>query len=458
MRTTRSFHGHLPLLLGLAIVAAPDTAHADSDVLATWGGKWRLSTNGTGGWEVINSSTVTVADLRAADFDGNCRADLFTTWGGKWRVSLNGTASWEVLNTSDLTVSDLRFADFNGDGKTDVFTTWGGKWRVSFSGTGGWQVLNTSDVPVSDLRLADFDGDGKTDVFAAWGGKWRVSFGGTGGWQVLNASDVGVAALRFADFNADGDADVFAAWGGKWRVSFGGTSGWQTLNSSNVGVAALRFADFDGDDKADVFTTWDGQWRVSFGGTGGWTVINTSSVGVADLLLADFNGDGSKSDPEAHVCLRIARFTTSALTNSEADTIVQKMTTVLRTDDGAGDVACPVTFKRKGSVKTFATGDGSIDSSAEFTAVLAVPGHVKVVDEINFCSEFNPSIIGCAPTPGNSLIVERFSNSQEGILWAHEYGHTRGLPHRNDSNAVMNGSIAPSRTRVNTTECEAFQR
>jgi len=47
----------------------------------------------------------------------------------------------------------------------------------------------------------------------------------------------------------------------------------------------------------------------------------------------------------------------------------------------------------------------------------------------------------------------------QGILWGHEYGHTKGLEHRNSgSNAVMYGSIGFNRRRVNRAECDAFRR
>ncbi|WP_179957550.1 hypothetical protein [Exilibacterium tricleocarpae] len=73
------------------------------------------------------------------------------------------------------------------------------------------------------------------------------------------------------------------------------------------------------------------------------------------------------------------------------------------------------------------------------------PGFVKAVNRINWCGGFSPNIIGCAPAPGNGILVVRFTSSLEGILWAHEHGHTRGLRHRNSSTAVMAPSIANTR-------------
>jgi hypothetical protein len=90
--------------------------------------------------------------------------------------------------------------------------------------------------------------------------------------------------------------------------------------------------------------------------------------------------------------------------------------------------------------------------------VLNLPGNVKVVQAVNICGGgLNTSIIGCGQTPGTSFITERFMANQEGILWAHEFGHNQGLPDNyTDSNKVMYYTIGENRRRVNQTECNAF--
>jgi hypothetical protein len=108
-------------------------------------------------------------------------------------------------------------------------------------------------------------------------------------------------------------------------------------------------------------------------------------------------------------------------------------------------------------VTVFDDGDGSIDSAAEFNAVIALAGFVKVVNQINWCSGIGFNIIGCAPIPGSSLVVVRFTGA-EGILWAHEYGHTRGLPHNTGGTAIMNGTITATHTMVTPSECAAFKK
>ena len=146
-----------------------------------------------------------------------------------------------------------------------------------------------------------------------------------------------------------------------------------------------------------------------------------------------------------------------ALTNARADTIAADMTSVLQDDDGPGDEECRVRFERDGNVATFTATTGIINSQADFNAIINLPGMVKVVNQINWCGAISPNIIGCAPIPGNSFTVVRVAQNQEGILWAHEFGHNRGLNHRNDPNAVMNPIILLTARRVTAAECDAYE-
>jgi len=154
--------------------------------------------------------------------------------------------------------------------------------------------------------------------------------------------------------------------------------------------------------------------------------------------------------------LQVSQHTSLNLTDAGTDTILIDATTVAQANDGPGDVACGVSVARNGGLTTFAA-FGIINSSGDLNAVLALPGNIKVVNQINWCGGFSPNIIGCAPIPGTSLAVVRFTASQEGILWLHEFGHNQGLNHRNDPNAVMNPVIAPTRRFVDSTECNAYR-
>jgi len=155
--------------------------------------------------------------------------------------------------------------------------------------------------------------------------------------------------------------------------------------------------------------------------------------------------------------LVVKRYTSSVCSNSDADAIFAESTDILQTDDGVSDVACSVILQRSGSVTSFTTGDGSLDNQTEFDAVDNLSGNVKVVNAINWCGVIGFNFVGCAYSPATSQAVMRMSTTHlEGILWAHEYGHTQGLPHRSGDN-VMDPTITSSHTHVNANECAAYR-
>ncbi len=161
--------------------------------------------------------------------------------------------------------------------------------------------------------------------------------------------------------------------------------------------------------------------------------------------------------PLAGCGIQTTRYTTTVLSNGDADGIFTNARSTLSTNDGTGDVACAVAnLSRNGDVTTFTTGNGIINSQTDFNTVIGLTGYVKSVNQINWCGTIAPNWIGCSPIPGQSMVVVRYTNNQEGILWAHEYGHTKGLQHRTDSDAIMNPTIATTHTKVNSAECTSF--
>ncbi|MGH9461908.1 MAG: HEAT repeat domain-containing protein [Vicinamibacteria bacterium] len=153
----------------------------------------------------------------------------------------------------------------------------------------------------------------------------------------------------------------------------------------------------------------------------------------------------------------MSRHDSTPIEGTRADEVLVDGSAVATQADGIGDVSCGVNLQRDGDLTTFDMGSGIINSQADFLAVLALPGYVKVVNQINWCGGFAPGIIGCAPVPGSSMVVVRFRPAQEGILWLHEFCHTKGRSHRNDENAVMFPSIGDNRRQLNAAECDALE-
>lgn len=153
--------------------------------------------------------------------------------------------------------------------------------------------------------------------------------------------------------------------------------------------------------------------------------------------------------------LTTVRYPQVTLNNSDADTIMADASSILQSNDAPGDVECDVTFERSGSVFSSTFGDGSIDTSAELEAIFAEAGNAKAVDELNFCGELQPGLLGCAPTPGTTFVFVR--GPEEASTFAHEFGHNKGLEHREDDNdALMFPSASPTANKVNAAECAAF--
>jgi hypothetical protein len=160
--------------------------------------------------------------------------------------------------------------------------------------------------------------------------------------------------------------------------------------------------------------------------------------------------------------LEVGRHSHSELSDKEARTNFSGASLILQTKDGADDIACNVTLSLAGSVSSFDSPvPADIYTSADFRQVCAAPGYVHVVNTINYCGGLAlPGIIGCGDTPGTCIVVVRLEDplpaDKEGMLWAHEYGHTKGLDHREDENAVMNPYLGQTERQVNATECRAF--
>lgn len=162
--------------------------------------------------------------------------------------------------------------------------------------------------------------------------------------------------------------------------------------------------------------------------------------------------------------ISVSRHPSVSLSNTQAQQILAEFTSVISVSDSPSDIACatdaigqllPAIYLLDGTVSSY-SGPGVINSEADYTAVLTEPGYVKVVSAINWCGDFGPNIAGCAPIPGSSFAVVRLSGTLEGILWAHEFGHTVGLEHRNENRAVMRSSIASNARGINLAECERF--
>lgn len=189
---------------------------------------------------------------------------------------------------------------------------------------------------------------------------------------------------------------------------------------------------------------------------GGVDILVNIEWGSDILLYADYLVVNPVGSEFRTVSVTVQRHATVALSDAEADRILADMGTALQTAHTAGDVATPVRFVRNGAVRTLpATVPATIQTQAEWNTLMGAGNGVKVVRAIRWCGGPGGSIIGCAPVgnPTVNLAVVRFTANQEGILWAHEYGHNAGNGHRsNDTRALMFPSIGADHNVVDATE------
>ena len=189
-------------------------------------------------------------------------------------------------------------------------------------------------------------------------------------------------------------------------------------------------------------------------------------------LLTQSGGAGPLVIPMA-----IRVFDPAFLTEPDALAILEKSSVLLQTEDWVGDCACPVELRRD-SFGTFEDpNNGVVSSKADFNALFAdtftnpsdamtadpdlAPRirQVRVVSHIEWCGGITPDAAGCADEPGLRIAITRRSALLEGELWAHETGHTRGLPHRNNSwTAVMHETVLPDHKELTVAECNKYRR
>ena len=152
-----------------------------------------------------------------------------------------------------------------------------------------------------------------------------------------------------------------------------------------------------------------------------------------------------------------------ALSDSDADQILKEATNVVAKKDGPDDVPCDIVLKRSGSVKISPEYPSEIGSDEQFAAAKALNVNIVVVDRIRYCNGFDPRILGCAPVPGKFLVVVRNVVSDgasgppiEGVVWAHEFGHNRGLNHVNREHALMYPAALRLNRELNQAESRTY--
>ena len=161
------------------------------------------------------------------------------------------------------------------------------------------------------------------------------------------------------------------------------------------------------------------------------------------------------------VALSIARYQSVRVSKEEVDYILARATGLLQ------ESGCYVSIRRRGELTVLPKKlgdfefDGVVTSSSQLAALQKQPGDIKIVHEIDVCQDTLVAKPGrfTSCTGGKNIVVTRLSDrSREGLLWAHEVGHLRGLSHNNTPGSIMNPHFdAGSDIRkLTASECQIF--
>jgi hypothetical protein len=148
-----------------------------------------------------------------------------------------------------------------------------------------------------------------------------------------------------------------------------------------------------------------------------------------------------------------------SISETEVDRILILASEALFKVDGEGDVPADARIRRLGPVGTVATGGGVINTKSEFDALFSPQERgvrqVRVVRAINWCGG-SGAAIGCADLTGYRIAVVRGTAAEEPLTWAHEFGHTIGLDHRDVRFALMHPTANVENRHLNGTEAVTY--
>ncbi|HEX5071019.1 MAG TPA: hypothetical protein VFV78_12460 [Vicinamibacterales bacterium] len=188
--------------------------------------------------------------------------------------------------------------------------------------------------------------------------------------------------------------------------------------------------------------------------------------------------------PIAYTHLDVRVYSGVSMSQTEGNEVAAKATTLLRTTQtytsAPPDYPCEAGLTIDNWAPLELGGfDGRIDNAYDFSWVfgaapnptgglmptsvppptIADPRKVRVVLEVNWCGPETANALGCADISGRRIAVARpYDPDKEPVLWAHEAGHTHGLPDLGDLLQVMYGWIRPDNKLLTEPQCQSFRQ
>lgn len=182
---------------------------------------------------------------------------------------------------------------------------------------------------------------------------------------------------------------------------------------------------------------------------------------IAFVPACDFQSLPSviPSEPDSLIHhISVARHEDVFLSTGQVNTIFETCTGLLNSVEGpCPDVACPSILELDGRISTFDHTGSVVTTEDEMDDLFEHPADIKVVSlMVGVCGVSDPDdttvVLGCAYTNGSAILT---ANAPPDV-WAHEWGHVQGLPHRNDCESNLMHAFEVQTNAVNTTERNAF--
>jgi hypothetical protein len=198
-----------------------------------------------------------------------------------------------------------------------------------------------------------------------------------------------------------------------------------------------------------------------------WAVLAAIALAASGCdvpLLPNINGgnDNANANDNQTVTvthhLSVARHSDVALSASAVDAIFSEATNLLNTvQDECEDFACAATFSRDGDLVAFDDVDSVVTTDQEMDQLFDKSQDIKVVSlMIGVCGASGPDnstiVLGCAFANGSAILAEEAPAD----VWAHEWGHVQGLPHRNNCRRNLMHATEVRTNAVNERERDAF--
>lgn len=156
--------------------------------------------------------------------------------------------------------------------------------------------------------------------------------------------------------------------------------------------------------------------------------------------------------------LTIARHIDQPLSEQRVNRVFSTANALLQgVDNNCPDVACPVTFERSQAIATFDDSPAIVTTEEQLDLVFANPADIKIVTlMVGVCGSPAANdvslVLGCASTGGTAVLVQDAPPD----VWAHEWGHVQGLPHRDDCARNLMHAFELETNAVDATERDAF--